>query len=341
MRYLSYRNKLRLRNALITALIVFLVLAAVGVGTFLYLSRYIVYTPEGAKLDFSAGQDSSPPLETVFQVERPAPIPGAGLVADTGPKESETLTRITGVYANAEMLAQTDALRSAIQSLETPAAILIDVRSIYGNFYYPSGLDGAQTSSLLNAQAVGDFIRELAGSSSLYLIARLPALRDPAFALAHQSCGLSLPSGALWMDSDGCYWLNPADDQVLSYLEQTVLELRGLGFDEVAFDDFYIPDGAAVYYQGDASAAITDAASRLRANLNGFPISFFSSNPNLAPFAAHIFFQEEDGAQVADLAAPFDGAFDPLSDFLVFLTSSRDTRFEEYGLLRPAISSNS
>ena len=342
MRYISYRSKLRLRNALIGAGIALLVLAALGTGVFLYLARYIVYTPEGARLDFSAGGKAASPLDTTFQVERPgpAPIPGAGLVADTGPKEPQTITRITGYYASSDMLAQPGALRAALQEITTPAAVLLDVRSIYGNFYYPSSLEGAQTSSLIDAAAVEGIIRELAAKPSIYLIAWLPALRDPAYALAHQSCGLSLPSGALWMDSEGCYWLDPASDQVAGYLVETARELQGLGFDEVVFDDFYIPDGAAVYYKGDAAGAITEAARRLQANLEGIAVSFSTRNAGLAPYAAHIYFKESDGAQVSDLAAPFAGAHEPLSDYLVFLTGSRDTRFEEYCVLRPAIKSD-
>lgn len=339
MRYISYRSKLRLRGALTGALIAVLVLAALGIGAFLYLARYIVYTPEGARLDFSAGQDAASPLGATFQVERPDPIPGAGLVADTGPKEPQTITRITGYYADSDMLTDPEGLRAALRGIATPAAVLLDVRSIYGNFYYPSALDGAQTSTLINATAVEALIRELAANPSLYLIAWLPALRDPAYALAHQSCGLSLPSGALWMDSEGCYWLDPDNDQVVGYLEQTARELQGLGFDEVVFDDFHIPDGAAIYYKGDAANAVTEAARRLQANLDGIAVSFSTQNAALAHYAAHIFFKENDGAQVSALAAPFAGALEPLSDHLVFLTSSRDTRFEAYCVLRPALES--
>lgn len=339
MRYISYRNRIRLRSGLIAALILVVVLAAAGIGIFLYLARYIVYTPDGARLDFSAG-DTKSLFDTTFQVERPAPVPGADLVEDTGPKEPQTITRISGFYADGDMLTDVAALRAALQNITTPAAVLLDVRSIYGNFYYPSRLEGAQTSTLINAQEVGSLIQELSANGSVYLIAWLPALRDPAFALMHQTCGLSLPSGALWMDSEGCYWLDPASDQVVGYLEQTALELRSLGFDEVVFDDFYIPDGAAVYYKGNPADAVSEAARRLQANLDGIAVSYSTRNADLAPYAEHIFLKENDGAQVSALAAPFAEAFTPLSDHLVFLTGSRDTRFEEYCVLRPAISSD-
>lgn len=338
MRYLSYRSRIRLRNGLIGGLIAILTLGVLGVCGFFYLERYIVYTPEGAHLDFSSGGDSPP--NPTFQAEKPRPIPGADLVPDTGPEESQTLTRLTGYYADGEALANPDAVRSALENLSAPTAVMLDVRSIYGNFYYTSALEGAPTSTAVNPTAVGELIQELAGNEMIYLIARLPAFRDPVFALANQSCGISLPSGALWMDSAGCYWLDPADDQVIAYLEQLARELYGLGFDEVAFDDFFVPDGAVVYYKGGTAANVTEAARRLQANLDGVKISFVTQNANLAPYAAHIYFKESDGAEVSGLVSLFaeTETDTSLSEFLVFLTSSRDTRFEEYGVLKPIVS---
>lgn len=335
MRYLSYRSRVRLRNGLIGGLIAVLTLAVLGVCGFLYMARYIVYTPEGARLDFSSGGDSLPDLS--FQPEKPLLIPGADIVEDSGPKEPQTITRIEGYYADAEMLANTGEIRAALRNISAPAAVLLDVRSIYGNFYYTSAVEGVQTSSAVDPSAVSELIRELAGNETIYLIAWLPAFRDPAYALTHQSCGLSLPSGALWMDSAGCYWLNPADDQVIAYLELVARELHSLGFDEVVFDDFCVPDGAAVYYKGDPAADVTEAARRLQANLDGIEVSFATEDAALAPYASHIYFKEVDGAQVSGLAALFTGAFTPLSEHLVFLTSSRDTRFEEYCVLKPVI----
>lgn len=337
MRYISYRSKLRLRHGLIAALIIILTLAVLSVAVFLYLERYIVYTPEGAKLDFNAAQSSPSPLSASFQVEKTTPIPGANLVPDTGPSEPQTITRLEGCFVSSDMLSNIEAVRAALQNISAPTAVLLDVRSIYGNFYYSSAIENAQTSTLVNPQAVDSLIQELAANKSVYLIARFPALRDPAFALLHQSCGLSLSSGALWMDSEGCYWLDPANDQVIDYLQQVARELQSLGFDEIVFDDFYIPNGAGTYYKGDAAASVAEAARRLHANLTGITISFASQNADLAPYAAHIYFEENDGAQVSALAAPFAEAYDPVSDHLVFLTNSRDTRFQEYCILKPAL----
>ncbi len=337
MRYISYRSKLRLRATLIGMLIVLLTLAALAAGIFIYLERYIVYTPEGARLVFEDGGGTL--LETEFDVEGLSLVPGARLAEAEEPNEVQSITRLEGWYIDSEALADPAAIRSALSNLESPKALLMDVRSIYGNFYYPTAMEGAETSSLVDPEAVGALIHELAGNGKIYLIARLPAFRDSAFALANQSCGLSLSGGALWMDSDGAYWLNPADDQVIAHIEDAIRELSGLGFDEVVLDDFYFPQSGSILYHEDRGGAVLEAARRLQANMAKahVKLSIASRDSALAPYAARIYIQENDGAQVPSLASAFAEADTPLSERLVFLTDSRDTRFQEYGCLKPLL----
>lgn len=335
MRYISYRSKLRLRNTLIIVLAAVLVLVLSALCAFFYLERYIVYTPEGAKLDFNAPAPGASPVR-----EPAGLIPGAALVEDEGEQDTQAAARISGFYADGPMLADPEAVHASLQSIDAPTSVLLDVRSIYGNFYYPSGIEGAQTSSAVDPSAVRGLIRELSGNENVHLIAWLPAFRDSTYALSHHECGLSLPSGALWMDGDGCYWLDPANDKVIAYLELAGRELAALGFDEVVFADFYFPEGAAAYYEGDPAATITEAARRLQANLTGLTVSLSTPDATLTPFAERVYFKESDGAQVPSLTAPFRDAYSPLSDHLVFLTDSRDTRFEEFCVLKPAVGGN-
>jgi len=335
LRHISYRSRLRLRTTLIALAIVLAALAVAAVCVFFYLQRYIVYTPEGAKLEFNSDQ---PPWDLSFDVDRPAPVEGATLVEETEPEEEETSGKLAGFYIDGTMLGDPNAVRESLTSLENSTAVLMDVRSIYGNFYYPSETSGAETSTLVNPNAVRELITTLAGDSRIYLIARLPAFRDSTFALTHQTCGLALPGGALWMDSDGCYWLDPSNDEVIAHLEAAARELSALGFDEIVFDSFYFPASSSIDYDGDGGGEVLEAARRLQANLanDEITVSLGTTDPALAPYAARIYLQESDGSQVQSLAAAFEGAYTPLSDHLVFLTDSRDTRFTAYGLLRPA-----
>lgn len=344
MRYFSYRNKLRLRALLIGLGITIVVLIALAVGIFVYLQRYIVYTPDGAHLDFSTRPGAETTDTTVhnpnFVVEQADPIPGADIVVETAPQEEgQALTKMQGVYVTAEMLSQPSAVAEALATYTEPTAVLVEVRSIYGNYYYPSSVSGAETSTLVDPAAVESLLKDLAANENLYLIARLPALRNSAFALDNQDCGLPLSSGALWVDSEGCYWLDPANARVLSHLEGVILELQGLGFDEVALDDFYFPDSSNIVYEADGNAAVAEAAGLLAQDLSEetIQLSFFTKDPAVAPYGVHVFAQENDGAQVQPLVAALSGVCEPLEDRLVFVTSSRDTRFANYGLLQPAL----
>ena len=344
MRYFSYRNRLRLRALLIGLGIALVILIALAVGIFIYLQRYVVYTPDGAHLDFSTRPGASQTDTTLsnpnFVVEQADPVPGAEVVVDTDTtSETQTPTQMQGVYVTVEMLSQPSEVAKALEAYTEPTAVLVEVRSIFGNYYYPSSLSGAETSTLVNAPAVEELIQTLAANENLHLIARLPAFRNSAFALSNQECGLPLSSGALWLDADGCYWLDPANAKVLSHLEGAILELQTLGFDEVALDDFYFPDSANIAYDGDGAAAVTEAARLLTTDLaeETIQLSFFTADPEVASYGTHVFAQEEDGAQVRPLVEALSGVCEPLEDRLVFLTDSRDTRFASYGLLKPAL----
>ena len=96
------------------------------------------------------------------------------------------------------------------------------------------------------------------------LIARVPAFSDPEYALKHQSQALPLYNGALWTDEHDCYWLNPYSNDVQGYLTSIALELAGLGFDEVLFDNFYFPDSDRISWTGSVTKqeAILDSALR-------------------------------------------------------------------------------
>ncbi len=338
MRYISYRSKLRLRAALTGLAIALVLLIAAAVGAFIYLHRYIVYTPDGARLDLDGGLRGA--LETEFRVEAPQPVPGATLAEGSDLEEpAKTLERINGWYADGAMLAAPSRIREAVSGLTEPAAVCVDVRSIYGNFYYDSAIADAPVSSSVDPPAVDDLIHDLAAAPDVYLIAWLPAFRDSSWALSELDCALSLKSGALWMDSDGCYWLDPSDDRVIARLESIIQELESLGFDEIVLSDFAFPDDPAIVFDGDRSQALLDAAQKLRENLGqseDIKLSFSTRDRALAPYADRFYYRGLDGAEVPALTAGLDGAFPDLHNSLVFLTGSRDTRFESFGRLKPA-----
>lgn len=338
MRKVSFRSKQRLRYFGIGTAIALGVLVIAAICLVVYLQRFVVYTPDGAHLDFS--QRGGAPGNPDFDVEPSlSPLPSAPIeLEDPNAEETPTITRLTGYYVTVEMLANPESVLQALTQESGPVAVLLDVRSIYGNYYYPSGLVGAETSSLVNASAVQTLIEQLAQRPNIHLAARFPAFRDSAYAMNNHACGLAISGGALWLDGDNCYWLDPTDTQTLSHIEQVVRELAEMGVDEVVLDDFIFPESAYIVFDGDRTEAVLDAAKRLAANLADVDVtlSVTSPEPDLAEYFRRVYISDSDGSQVQDLAKSLEVDFTPLEDRLVFCTDSRDTRFAQYGLLRPA-----
>ena len=340
MRIFSYRNKRKLRQFLIILAVLFVILAAFCAIRFIYLQRFLVYENGTVKLDYAQDlikeQQSSPHwdrsdieiiTEEAVQVE----------IDFT----EEPLQQLSGLYITTQMLLDMDAVSAALGELEEePDAVMLDLKSIYGNFYYSSGLHGAQTSSA-DIGAIDAMIDTFAARSDLYLIARIASLSDTNFALANQSCGLPLRSGALWMDTEGCYWLDPMKQPVQEYLVAIAQELAAMGFDEVVFDDFRIPDSQNIIYSSELTRedAAAEAAAALKELLSadGIRVSFNSSNAGVAEASDRVFLVTDNGSAVAELVSGLQDSVEDPAAQIVFLTASRDTRFEGYGILRPLI----
>lgn len=339
MRILSYRNKRRLKTLLWVLLVALAIFLMFCVTRFIYLQRFLVYQDGNVVLDYA--QD----LDTMGKPEPPPWDSSTVTIITEEPTSMVTsvlerpMEQLSGYYITTEMLGNVDAVRAALEEADKPQTIMLDLKSVYGSFYYSSGVYGA-VSADVDIRAIDALIEELAAREDLYLIARVASLTDNNFALDNQSCGLPLRSGALWM-SGGCYWLDPMATAVQEFLVSIAQELAFMGFDEVVFDDFRIPDSENIVYKSDLTRdeSAAEAARLIREMLVNDPIrvSFNTSSAAVAQSTDRVYLVTQDGAAVAGLV---DGVKDMLEDLpvqIVFLTPSRDTRFDGYGLLRPLI----
>lgn len=334
---LSFRAKLRckkLGKALLVALIAGLILWLLWM---IWLQRYLVFTREGVSLDFDRStkllEDREP---TPLQPEETRNIQ---LIYDhdTDLEQQQGLTAILGWYADTEMLLDGVApVAQALAQAGPDSAVMLDVKSKFGNYYYSTSLSGAGTSDSIEIAAMDQLIQELS-KSGCYLIARLPALRDSAFAEANQEAGLALSSGALWTDAEQCYWLNPDSDIVHSNLVQICRELQKLGFDEVVFTDFRIPDSGSIVFQADATKdeVLKQAAKRLVSACASteFAVSFQGGLDFPMPQGQSRLYLVDTAPEQVTAAAEKAPVMDA-STQLVFLTASRDTRYDAFSVLR-------
>lgn len=340
MRIFSYRNKRILKRALVVLCVLAALALMFCLCRFIYLQRYLVYSEDGVRFDYDQQIDREP------QISKPQWDPSDVEIITQEPAEQVStntdvpMTRLSGYYLSTEMLLDMERVKEAMAETEEMDAVMLDLKSIYGNFYYSSGLPGAVKSSA-DIAAVDNLIEQLANDPNVYLIARIAALSDNNFALDHQNCGLPLRSGALWMDSNGCYWLDPMKEEVQSYLVAIAEELAFMGFDEVVFDGFVVPDSTSIVYSGELTReqAAADAAESISAALENAPIrvSFNSENQAVAEVSDRIYLVTDNGSAVAGLVEGIQASMEDPAAQIVFLTASRDTRFEGYGLLRPLI----
>lgn len=333
---IPYRTR-RTLNRLGTVLLLLLLIGTVAwLCWVVWLQRYVVYTDGGATLDFSrssnevSGEVAVPPVAeaniAIYYNE------GANAI-DT----SNELTQLNGYYITSEMF-QNDISNVLLQVERLPAGtpVMIDMKGGYGSFFYSSQLGDALISQSTDIAAVADLVNKLQ-SKGFYTIARISAFRDYYFGLNHVSSGLYMLSRAgLWADEGGLYWLDPTNPTTTNWIASIVLELRGMGFNEVLLTDFRFPNSDKYIFTGDKTAALESAAATLMSACaaDNFALSFCVENADFAlpEGRSRLYLEDVSAANISTKAA--EVTFDDPEIRLVFITEAADTRFEEYGILR-------
>ena len=333
---IPYRTQQNIKHLAI-GLLVLLVVGALLCGLwFLWLQRYVVYTREdGAVLDFEVSETLPVGQEAV----KPEPDMEIEIYYNEGEDKVELgteLNQIKGYYVlGSNMGADPAGTWEQIQSLPAGTPIMLDMKNIFGAFYY-STATGRPTHGSSDIRGVDALIDNLK-DSGYYTIARVPALRDREYGLQYTNEGLPVSGGYLWMDPEGCYWLNPARDTVISYLMDIANELKALGFNEVVFEDFYFPETDQIIFSGDKKATLEATAQTLvtACATDTFAVSFVSDGSWTAPTGRSRVYREDisDAIKLMELKNSLDME-DPQTR-LVLITNNLDTRFEDYGILRP------
>ena len=337
---LTYRTKRRLQRAGLITAIVLLVVVLVGFCWVIWLERYVVYTREGATLNFDisesvdSGQLAQPPA-----VGETVPIyVNEGLDAIDLNKELE---QISGYYIDLETL-QNDVAgaRDTVATLPSGTAVMVEVKSIWGQFHYSSGVSNVTISNRVDTEQVDKLITDIT-SRNLYAVAVLPAFRDRYFFLIsnrNTSCGLAIKGkGYLWQDDDNCYWFDPSDSDTISWLQEIVKELKALGFDEVVFSEFRIPQTDRIVFSEDRAEAIKMAAQTLvtACATDSFAVSFMTTDSSFPrPDGRSRLYLQDVGPKNAGAVAAQINPANPAAE-LVFLCNTNDTRYEEYSVMKP------
>lgn len=336
---IPYRTRLKLQRAGTVALFVLMVFALIWFCWVVWLERYVVYSREGAEIDFSL---SSQQLSGVIATPEEAKT-NIDIYYNEGENAISTSTeleQLNGYYVTIQdMVDDFAGVKTRLSALPAGTPVMIEVKNLYGTFYYPSEVSYAQ-SEAVDVNAVAKLVEELR-MRGLYTIAKVPAFRDYLFGLNNTTCGLPIASGkykgSLWMDKEGYYWLKPTNAGTINYLTTIILELKGLGFDEVVLSDFRLPDSDAYSYAGEKDQDVLETANQLVSSLSTdyFAVSFVVEHSTFAlpEGRCRMYLENVAPSSVGMTAAQSTISFADIR--LVFIADTNDTRYDEYGVLRP------
>lgn len=334
---LTYRTRRFLRRVFVVAGYLVLTAALVFVCWAVWLERFVVYDETGASFRFNYTAPEGVPELAVPPETTPVDIyynEGADYI-----NTSSELTQLRGYYVTTDQLRDDfDRVLQQLEALPEGSAVMLDLKSVYGNFYYSSQLEEAPVTDQADVPAIDRLIEELT-RSDLYVIARVPAFKDRAYGLEHTSYGLAHPAGYLWASKDQCYWLDPSHNGTLTWLISIAGELRELGFDEVVFSEFCFPDTDNIVWNSSMTRteALENAAEVLvtTCSTTRFAVSFQTDNNlfRLPEGRSRLYLEGITASGVSGAAEKALVADKQLN--LVFLTETNDTRFDACGAMRP------
>ena len=134
---LPYRTQRALSRLCVTLLVLLLIAAVALLCWLLWLNRFVLYTKDGVKLDFDLEQEL-----IGGQIAQSQPIPEVSIdYQETLPTEPEStdLKQFSGYYISyAELSGNLAGVRAKVEQLPAGTPVMLDLKSIRGEFYYTS-----------------------------------------------------------------------------------------------------------------------------------------------------------------------------------------------------------
>ena len=336
---LTFTTKRKLQRASLITLIVVMVSILVWFCWVIWLERFMVYSADGASLNFDPA-----PVGQGEEAVAPHLEETVSIYVNEGSNAINTSTELAGIngyYIDSDALTDDFAtVQSNINQLPAGTAVMIEMKNIWGSFFYTSNLPDATLASKLDTKTV-DALIETINSKNLYTIALIPAFRERAYCLldsSYASAGLAQSGKAyLWSDDESCYWLNPSSTRALNWVISIIQELKSLGFDEVVLSEFRFPNTNQITFNGDQAEALASAAATIMTTCanDTFAVSFLTDDSAFAlPEGRCRLYLEDISAKTVDSVAATVKVPNTIAN-LVFVSTTNDTRFDAYSSLKP------
>ena len=182
---IPYRVRKALRNLGIFLLVTALVAGSVLLMWLVWLNRFVIYTPDGAVLDFDlpdtfpSGVLAEPPVQ-----EDSVTVEYGDSVEATVPQTSTELAPFSGIWVTLKQLTeQFDAVKAELAALPDGSVVMLDLKTFKGEFLYSSGI-GPGTKTPTQVQVDG-LLSDLK-ARGCRLIASVPALPEYEYSMADQ-----------------------------------------------------------------------------------------------------------------------------------------------------------
>jgi len=150
-----------------------------------------------------------------------------------------TPVKVKGIYVSAYVAGTKARMDELIQLLDETElnAVVIDVKDDNGRVTF--AMDSPQAQAIGACENYIPDIEELSRTlkeHGIYMIARIPAFRDPYLAEAKPEWCLKLADGSVFRDRNKLAWVNPYKEEVWDYLVEIGKKAGEAGFDEIQFD---------------------------------------------------------------------------------------------------------
>ena len=225
--YRSYRGRDTRKKILLAVLLCLVILAAAVV---IVIQESVVYDADGTphlSLPWQREEEPEAPREEVdLVIQEPAGPPAV---------------RILELEAAPLTLADWESAREALTAGGWNACA-VTLKDGEGTVYFESAdaRPGAAETAADTADALAELTRT--GRESVYPVARIAALRDPAAAREDvEGRGLMNTGGYIFYDGNNQSWLDPSKEAVRTDLSGLATEAAALGFREILLTDFSFP----------------------------------------------------------------------------------------------------
>lgn len=162
---------------------------------------------------------------------------GPQIVIETA--KERTPVKVKGIYVSAYVAGMEEMMDKIIQQIDRTElnAVVIDVKDDHGKITF--SMDSPMIQELGACTGYIPDIRKLVAKlkeHGIYLIARIPAFRDPYLAQVRPEWCCKQQDGSVFQDRSGMAWVNPYKQEAWDYLVEIGKMAGKAGFDEVQFD---------------------------------------------------------------------------------------------------------